>query len=71
MMFALVGYRRRWLLDSAVGVNLDEGPGPVSTQTLMFLFAGIGVSAAVVRLGKRAAAGYLRLIRPGLAGHDG
>ena len=36
-------------LAGAVGVNLDEGPGLVATQTLTFLFADIEGSAAMSR----------------------
>jgi len=43
-----------------------RGLGLVATQTLTFLFAGIGVPAAMVR---RAGAGYCRLAGAGLAGY--
>jgi len=43
-----------------------RGLGLVATQTLVFLFAGIGVPAAMVR---RAGAGYCGLAAAGLAGH--
>jgi hypothetical protein len=59
----------------AVSVNLDEGPGLVATQTLMFLFAEIEVSAAIMqRLADARARGggrQSRLIRAGLAAHGG
>jgi hypothetical protein len=58
-----------------LGVDLDEGPGLVATQTLMFVLAGIGDPAAQTgRLGNASvgvAAGAGRLIRAGLAGHGG
>jgi hypothetical protein len=63
------------LLAGPVSVNLDEGPELVATHTLMFLFAGIEGSAAVVQ---RVADAYpggradqYRLIRAGLAAHGG
>ena len=43
-----------------------RGLGLVATQTLVFLFAGLGVPAAMVR---RAGAGYCGLAAAGLAGH--
>ena len=67
--------RGRGFLASAVSVNLDEGPGLVATQTLMFSFAGIEDPAAMPwRLGDVSAgvaAGDHRLIRAALAGHGG
>jgi class 3 adenylate cyclase len=63
------------ILASAVGVNLDEGPGLVATQTLMFVFADIEGSAAMAqRLGDAYAgvlAGHHHVIRAGLAAHAG
>ena len=60
-------------LTSVVSVNLDEGPGLVATQTLMFLFVGIEGSAAMVQRLEDAwsgvGAGYNRLIRAGLVAH--
>ena len=62
-------------LASPVSVNLDEGPELVATQTLMFLFADIESSAAVVQRLVDACPGvradHCRLIRAGLAAHDG
>jgi hypothetical protein len=62
-------------LAGVVGVNLDEGPGLVATQTLMFLFAGIEGSPAVgQRLGVVYGgflAGHRRLVRAGLAAYGG
>jgi len=58
-----------------VSVNLDEGPELVATQTLMFLFADIEGSAAVVQRPVDAYPGVradrYRLIRAGLAAHGG
>jgi hypothetical protein len=61
-------------LAGAVGVDLDEGPGLVATQTLMFLFAGLGGPAAEKgRPGDAdgVAAGDRRLIRADRAAHGG
>ena len=62
-------------LASPVSVNLDEGPELVATQTLMFLFADIEGSAAVVQRPVDAYPGVradrYRLIRAGLAAHGG
>ena len=58
-----------------LSVNLDEGPELVATQTLMFLFADIEGSAAVVQRPVDAYPGvradHYRLIRAGLAVHGG
>ena len=45
---------------------LMRGLGLVATRTLMFLFAGIGVPAAMMG---RAGAGYCGLAATGLAGY--
>ena len=62
-------------LAGPVSVNLDEGPELVATQTLMFLFADIEGSAAVVQRPVDAYPGVradrYRLIRAGLAAHGG
>ena len=62
-------------LASPVSVNLDEGPELVATHTLMFLFAGIEGSAAVVQRLVDAYPGvradHYRLIRAGLAAYGG
>ena len=62
-------------LAGPVSVNLDEGPELVATQTLMFLFADIeGSTAMGRRLGDAYAevlADLHRLLRAGLAAHDG
>jgi hypothetical protein len=56
-----------------VSVNFDEGPELVATQSLMFLFAGIEGSAAMVQRLEDAwagvAAGDNRLIQAGLVAH--
>jgi hypothetical protein len=56
-----VGFWPVWL--ASIGMR---GLGLVATQTLVFLFAGIGVPAAMVR---RAGGGYCRLAGAGLAGY--
>jgi hypothetical protein len=75
MMFWPRGQEAGGFPAGAVSVNLDEGPGLMAKQTLMFLFAGIGGSAAMAqRLGDvyaGMAAGAHRLIRTGLAAHGG
>ena len=62
-------------LTGPAGVNLDEGPGPVATQTLMLLFADIESSAVVVQRLVDAYPGvradHRRLIRAGLAAYGG
>ena len=62
-------------LASPVSVNLDEGPELVATQALMFLFADIESSAAVVQRLMDADPGvradHHQLIRAGLAAHGG
>jgi hypothetical protein len=69
------GCEARGFLGGPVSVNLDEGPGLVATQTLMFLFAGIEGSAAVVQRLVDACPGvradHYRLIGAGLAAHGG
>jgi hypothetical protein len=57
MMFAMLGGEARGFLAGAVGVKLDGSLGLVATQTLMFLFADIEGSAAMVRLRDAGAAG--------------
>jgi hypothetical protein len=55
-----------------LGADLDEGPGLVATQMLMFLLAGAGgpaVAAGRLADAHGVAAGDGRLIRAGLAGH--
>jgi class 3 adenylate cyclase len=50
MMFMPLGRGVRWLLVSAVGVNLDEKLSrPVATQMLTFLFTDIDGSTAMLR----------------------
>jgi len=67
--------RSRGFLADAVSVDLDEGPGLVGAQTLVFSFADTEGSAAMARrLGGAYAgmlAGHHRLIRAGLAAHGG
>jgi hypothetical protein len=69
------GCKAGGFLAGPVSVNLDEGPGLVATQTLMFLFADIESSAAVVQRRVDAYPGvradHPRLIRAGLAAHGG
>ena len=72
-MIAWPRLRAGGFLAGPVGVNLEEKPGLVATQTLTFLFADIEGSAAMVqRLGggvRGVLAGHGRLIRAGLAGY--
>src|SRR5215469_2148699 len=75
MMLAPFGRGSDGFWAGAVGVNFDEKPWAVATQTLTFLFTDIeGSTALVQRLGDAwpgVLADHHRLIRAGLAAHGG